>query len=246
MPWDFFVSPTQSPLCLSDARCQNESSAYRRITHASFSNNCYYQISGAAVVAELAEVDSLPCAEVQTAIGDGDGDADTAQCRFGVSRHIVGTFQRMLILRTILRNQAVEDSFHIHANIRVAVLVDAQSATGVLREDVHDARLRLTISLVTKWKPRRFGFSIISICCTISIRILICHHITEMFLAPGDEGCKGWHKRLADFGQGILYTGWNLWIYLAMDEVALLQVLQCLREHLLGTVSHVTVQFVEA
>ena len=142
MPWEFFVSPTQSPLCLSDARCQNESSAYRRITHASFSNNCYYQISGAAVVAELAEVDSLPCAEVQTAIGDGDGDADTAQCRFGVSRHIVGTFQRMLILRTIFGHEAVEDGFHIHANIGIAVLVDAQSAAGVLREDVHDARLR--------------------------------------------------------------------------------------------------------
>ena len=48
----------------------------------------------------------------------------------------------MLILRTILRNQAVEDSFHIHANIRVTVLVDAQSTTSMLREDVHDARLR--------------------------------------------------------------------------------------------------------
>ena len=45
-----------------------------------FSNNCYYQLSGTAEIAELAEVDALPCAEVQTAIGDGDGDADTAQC----------------------------------------------------------------------------------------------------------------------------------------------------------------------
>ena len=56
-----------------------------------FSYNCYYQLSGAAIVAELAEVDALPSAEVQSAISDGDGDTDTAQRRFGVSRHIVGT-----------------------------------------------------------------------------------------------------------------------------------------------------------
>ena len=39
-------------------------------------------------------------------------------------------------------SEAIEDGFHIDANIRVAVLVDAQSATGMFREDGHDARLR--------------------------------------------------------------------------------------------------------
>ena len=91
-----------------------------------FSYNCNNQFSGTAVVAELAEVDPLPGAKVQTAIGDGNGDADTAQ----------------RVLRTILRHEAIEDGFHIDANIRVAVLVDAQSATGMFREDGHDARLR--------------------------------------------------------------------------------------------------------
>ena len=84
----------------------------------------------------------MPSAKVQTAIGDGDGNADTAQRRFGVGWHIVCTFQRMLVLRTILRHEAIEDGFHIDANIRITVLVDAQSATGMLREDVHDACLR--------------------------------------------------------------------------------------------------------
>ena len=107
-----------------------------------FSNNCYYQLSGTAEIAELAEVDPLPSAKVQAAIGDGDGDADTAQRRFGVGRHIVSTLQRMLILRTILWNQSVEDSLHIDANIWITVFVDAQSTTSMLREDVHDARLR--------------------------------------------------------------------------------------------------------
>ena len=107
-----------------------------------FSNNCYHQLSGTTIIAELAKVYSLPGAEVQATIGDRDSDADTAQRGFSVSRHIVGTLQRMFVLRTILRNQTVEDSLHIHTDIRVAILVDAQSATGVLRENIHDARLR--------------------------------------------------------------------------------------------------------
>ena len=48
----------------------------------------------------------------------------------------------MLVFRTILWNQTIKDGFHIHTDIWVAVLVDAQSATGVLRKNVHDARLR--------------------------------------------------------------------------------------------------------
>ena len=110
--------------------------------HSLFSYNCYYQLSGAAVVAELTEVDALPRSEVQTTVGNGDGDTDTAQSGLGVGRHIISTLQRMLVLRAVLRNQTVEDSLHIDANIRITILVDAQSATSVLREDVHDARLR--------------------------------------------------------------------------------------------------------
>lgn len=40
------------------------------------------------------------------------------------------------------RNQPIKDSLHIYTHIRVAILVDAQSITGVLRENVHNARLR--------------------------------------------------------------------------------------------------------
>ena len=83
----------------------------------------------------------------------------------------------MLILWTILWNQSVEDGFHIHTDIRICIFIDAQSTTRMLREDVHDTVLGsfgnwLRISLVTKWKPLRFGFRMISICCTISLN---CH-----------------------------------------------------------------------
>jgi predicted DNA-binding protein (MmcQ/YjbR family) len=59
-----------------------------------------------------------------------------------VGWHIVCTFQRMLVLRTVLWNQAIEDGFHINPHVWITVLIDAQSATRMLREDVHDARLR--------------------------------------------------------------------------------------------------------
>ena len=66
-----------------------------------------------------------------------------------------------------------------------------------------------------------------------------------MLLAPGDKGGEGWHERLADVGQGILYAGRNFRIDLAMDKVALLQVLQRLRKHLLRTVRHQATHLIE-
>ena len=75
------------------------------------------------------------------AIGDGDRDTDTAQCRFRVGGHIVSTFQGVLVCRVVLWRQTVEDCLHVHSHIGIAVFVDAQSAAGVLCEDVHDARL---------------------------------------------------------------------------------------------------------
>ena len=43
---------------------------------------------------------------------------------------------------TPLSVDSVEDGFHIHTNIRISIFIDAQSATGMLREDVHDTSLR--------------------------------------------------------------------------------------------------------
>ena len=59
-----------------------------------------------------------------------------------MSRHIIGTFQGMLIVGLILRNQAIEDGFHVNPHVRITVLIDAQSATRMFREDIHDTSLR--------------------------------------------------------------------------------------------------------
>ena len=66
------------------------------------------------------------------------------------------------------------------------------------------------------------------------------YHFIEMFLAPGYKSCECRHKWFACISQGILHSRRNLWIDLTMYQVALLQILQRLREHLLGTVRHQT------
>lgn len=76
--------------------------------------------------------------------------------------HVVRTLQRVLVVGLIFWHQTVEDGLHIDTHIGVAILVDAQSTTCVLREDVDDARLwqlgQLTQYLVChKMKASRFG-----------------------------------------------------------------------------------------
>lgn len=51
-------------------------------------NSCYNS-TWAAIVAELAEIDALPCAEIEMAVGNWDGDADPKQGAFGMGWHIV-------------------------------------------------------------------------------------------------------------------------------------------------------------
>ena len=56
--------------------------------------------------------------------------------------HVIGSFQCVFVLWSVLRHQTVENGFHIHTHIRVCVLVDAKSATRMLAEYVDDACLR--------------------------------------------------------------------------------------------------------
>ena len=56
--------------------------------------------------------------------------------------HIIGTFQGMLIVGLILRNYTIEDGFHVTPHVWIAVLINAQAATRMLREDIDDTSLR--------------------------------------------------------------------------------------------------------
>ena len=83
--------------CLKDAT---------RITPQSFlfPDDCHDQSPSTPVVSIFTEVDALPRPHVQTAIGDGNRQADSAERRLGMSRHVVGTFQRVLVFWSVLGN----------------------------------------------------------------------------------------------------------------------------------------------
>lgn len=89
----------------------------------------------------FAEVDALPGAEGETATGDGDGQRDTAECGLGMGGHIVAALQDVLVGGKVFGCQTIEDGFHVGADIRVTVLVDGQSAAGVLAEEVQQPSL---------------------------------------------------------------------------------------------------------
>ncbi len=82
--------------------------------------------SGSAVVAELAEVDTLPRAEVQVAVRDGDVEAHAEHAALGMRRHVVRPFERVVVVRGVLRNQVVENLLHVAPHVRVGVLVDRE------------------------------------------------------------------------------------------------------------------------
>ena len=54
--------------------------AYLLIFHNSLSNNSYYQFSGTTEIAVLAEVDTLPSAEIQASVSNGNCNANATQC----------------------------------------------------------------------------------------------------------------------------------------------------------------------
>ena len=96
-------------------------------------------MSGAAIIAELAEVDSLPGAEIQASARDRNVDAHTRHDALGVCRHVVGSFESVLIVRLVLRYKAVVDALHVGTHRRVPVLADAQGTARVLDKQVENA-----------------------------------------------------------------------------------------------------------
>ena len=106
------------------------------------SNNRHYYLPFTAVVAELTEIDALPCAEIQSPIGDRNVDAHARNDALSVSWHIIAPLKDVSVVRRILRHEPVVNRFHILSYIRIPVLTDAQRAAGVLHEKIEQSRLR--------------------------------------------------------------------------------------------------------
>ena len=51
-------------------------------------------------------------------------------------RHVVVAFEGVGVIRLAFGHNAVEDTLHVSAHIRVGVLIDGESAAGVLHEEV--------------------------------------------------------------------------------------------------------------
>ncbi len=97
------------------------------ISHSLFACYCCYYVSCATVVSKLAKIDSLPGAKIKSAIGDGNSKTVADESAFGMSWHIVVAFKSVLIIWLTLFDHAVEDAFHVDANVRICVFIDGQS-----------------------------------------------------------------------------------------------------------------------
>ena len=80
----------------------------------------------AAVVAELAEVDALPGAEGEAAVGDGDGEAHAEERALGMGGHVVGTLHGVVIVGLSLPHEAVHDLAEVGAHVGIGILVDGE------------------------------------------------------------------------------------------------------------------------
>lgn len=120
-----------------------------------FSVDRRHHPSRPAIIAEFAEVDALPSAEVQSSVRYRNRQAAADDCAFGVRRHVVVTFEGVLIVRLALFHQAVEDAVHVVTDIRVSILVYAQSATGMLDEQMQDSHFwqcRKVLQYLTRYE----------------------------------------------------------------------------------------------
>ena len=90
--------------------------------------------SSAAVIAELAQVNALPCAKIQSSVGDGNSEADTKQRAFCMRRHIVSTFKHMVVVWLVLLDDMIHNLLHIASHVWVGILIHAEGASCVLYE----------------------------------------------------------------------------------------------------------------
>ena len=88
------------------------------------------------MIAELTQINTLPGAQIQAAVGDGYGKRYPGQARFGMTGHIVRPFVRMDVIRSILGHHPVVDSGQIGPHTRIKVFIDSQRAAGVLDKQV--------------------------------------------------------------------------------------------------------------
>ena len=72
------------------------------------------------------EINSLPGAQRQAAVHNGDGKINRGQRRTNMRRHVVVPLGCMNIKRIAIGNEPLEESLQIPLHVRVRVLLDQQ------------------------------------------------------------------------------------------------------------------------
>ena len=73
----------------------------------------------------------MPCTQIQFTFGYGDIEADACQATFGMGRHVVRTFEDMVVIRLVFFDETVVYFSHVSTHVRVGVLVDGERTTRV-------------------------------------------------------------------------------------------------------------------
>ena len=93
------------------------------------------------VSAVFPKINPLPGAEQQPAVRERHGFTGPRERHFDMTGHVVRTFQRMLEVWIVFRNQPIKPSLEIGARGRVSVFHDDQAAARVLAEDRRETLL---------------------------------------------------------------------------------------------------------
>ena len=102
------------------------------------------QVAAAAVLAVLAEIDSLPSSELEPALSYWQGERAADQDGFDVRGHVVWSLEGVLVVRSAFRDHLLEMAFQISAYIGIGILVDRQGGRGMLKEEMEQPDFDLT------------------------------------------------------------------------------------------------------
>ena len=75
-------------------------------------------------------------------VGYRNGQAYAEQAALGVGGHVVGSFERVVVVRLVFFHKMVHNLFHIATDVRVGIFVDGKGARRVFHKQVQKSRLR--------------------------------------------------------------------------------------------------------
>ena len=133
--------------------------------------------AASAIVAKLTQVDALPCAEVQTAVGDGDAEADSRETAFGMSRHVVVALEGVVVIRFALAHEVVVYGLHVVTHVGVSILVDAEGATGMLDEEVEQSGFGKRMRQVARYLV---GYQMKAPCAGLQGKFYLGNHVFKV------------------------------------------------------------------